>query len=465
MSEKQNTFSGKSKKEGKKSIQDLQRMVKPQSIEAEEAILGSIMLYNESLYQVLPLLDTTDFYRKKNGYIYGAAVQLEEQNEPIDPISLANQLKLNGHLEEVGGLPYLTELADRVPTAANVYYYGKILRDKALLRQIIDVGTEVVKEAYDEVGDVPAFLDGAEKRIFDIREGRSNKALVPINAIIADAFKAVEQLYQRQSLVTGTPSGLDELDKMTSGFHPSDLVILAGRPSMGKTALAISMAVNAGLHNDCVVAIFSLEMSKEQLVIRILCSESRVDASRLRTGMMEAGDVPKLTDTASKLNNARIYIDDTPAASVLDIRAKCRRLKMEHDRLDLVVIDYLQLAKSGMKALDSREREISEISMGLKSMAKELHTPVMALSQLNRSLERRPDKRPIMSDLRESGAIEQDADLIMFVYRDEVYNKETEEKGVAEVIIGKQRSGPVGTVKVKFFHQYTRFDNLYPEQA
>lgn len=742
----QEVITKKKKKEIR--LEDFQGRVPPQNIQAEEAVLGAILIYNEALHQVLNIVQSTDFYLEKHKWIYEAFLDLERDNQPIDALSVANIIGIQDQkkLDQVGGLVYLAGLADRVPTAANVAYYAQIVKEKSVVRQLIKVGTEIVGEAYEDVEDVFSFLDTAERRIFDIREDRSTKDLTPAKEIVRDAFKTIEALFDKKEMVTGVPTGFDDFDEMTSGLQPSDLVILAARPSMGKaqpldaqvktptgwvcmgelqigdalaspdgqeshvveifpqgekaifqvvgsdgrtteccaehlwsvmspswkeprvvtthalmeqlttseegfylpsfsgsfghkkplplspkrlalwyasrlwkrseailfstlehqalvslhlehitpaeahipelyleasrelrmqlleellkqglfsehpgqrgqataliqsehfardllalirsvggwaslskaesitqpmkltvqcplpsaqtlmedathsirivsikpvrraeaqcirvshpsslyitdqyivthnTALALNIATNAAVFHQRPVAIFSLEMSKEQLMNRMMCLLGRVSGQRMRTGQMKDDDIPRLFETAERLAKAPVFIDDSGDLGPLEVRAKCRRLKMEQGDLGMVIIDYLQLMR-GDTASASREREISEISRGLKILAKELNCPVVALSQLNRSLERRPDKRPIMSDLRESGAIEQDADVIMFVYRDEVYNEDTEEKGIAEIIIGKQRNGPIGTVRLRFIHEYTRFDNLYP---
>jgi replicative DNA helicase len=721
-------------------LQGLQRRLPPQNIEAEKAVLGSILLYNESLHQVLTEIQAPDFYAERHRLIYSAMLELEQVGNPIDTISLANYLGIENQLEKAGGIAYLSELADHIPSVANILYYVRIVREKAIVRRLIEVGMEIVSEAYDDVEDVMSFLDTAERKIFDIRQDRATNELTPVKSVISDAFATIETLYHRKERITGVPTGFEDFDRMTCGLQPSDLIIIAARPSMGKclsadseitladgsiatieeiyhrrhaklftlrpdrtfgftqpcgflddgikpvfrvttklgrrvnttlshpfltalgwqslsqlhigqkiavprkleifgkisaqppqidviadamnvresdmrlpeyvfrwdrpslvqllqrifscdvksstahnacmyfqyaaigetiarqmlhlllrfgilaelkicsqdikgspswileitepqslelfdaqilnprpdittqnlpdaqthceqiywdeivsiealgeqqvydlcipethnfvandicvhnTALVLNMTTNAALYHKKSVALFSLEMSKEQLVMRMLCSVARVDATRMRTGHMKEGDIPRLTQAATELAQSRIFIDDTGDLSSLEMRAKCRRLKMECGDLGLVIVDYLQLMSSDAN-LGSREREIAEISRGLKALAKELSVPVIALSQLNRSLERRPDKRPVMSDLRESGSIEQDADLIAFIYRDEVYNEDTEDKGIAELIIGKQRNGPIGTVRMRFFHEYTRFDNLAPEDS
>lgn len=448
-------------------LQTLQNRTPPRNLEAERAVLGAILLYNEALHQVLTEIQAKDFYLDRHRHIFEAMLDLERNSNPIDVIALADLLGIHKRLDEAGGLAYLSELADQIPAIANVMYYTRIVREKSILRQLIEISADIMAQAYEEVEDVMGFLDASERRIFEIREDRANSGLTPAKEIVRSAFTTIEQLYHRKERITGVPTGFEDFDTMTSGLQPSDLLILAGRPSMGKTALALNMVSNAALYAKKAIAIFSLEMSKEQLIMRMLCALSRVDAGRMRTGHMKESDIPRLTQAATELAQSKIYIDDTGDMGPLELRAKCRRLKMELGELGMVVIDYLQLMKGDSAAGPggSREREISEISRGLKALAKELHVPVMALSQLNRSLERRPDKRPVMSDLRESGAIEQDADVIMFVYRDEVYDENTEDKGIAELIIGKQRNGPIGTVRLRFLREYTRFDNLAPEES
>ncbi|NMC75010.1 MAG: replicative DNA helicase, partial [Geobacteraceae bacterium] len=361
---------------------------------------------------------------------------------------------------EVGGGAYLATLVDFVPTAANIAYYGRIVKEKAIARNLIRAATDIVTEGYDEQAEIEELLDKAQKTIFEISENRVKTPYFQLNAILKDTIKHIGDLYERKEHTTGVPTGFLDLDEKTAGFQRSDLIIIAGRPSMGKTAFALNIAQYASLYAEprCPVAIFSLEMSKEQLVTRLLCSEARVDASRLRTGHLLDGEWEKVMRGAEKLFEAEIFIDDTPAISVLEMRAKARRLKAEHN-IGMIVVDYLQLMR-GSGSPESRQQEISEISRSLKALAKELSVPVVALSQLNRGLESRTDKRPMMSDLRESGAIEQDADVIMFVYRDEVYNKDNPDvRGKAEIIIGKQRNGPIGTVNLTFLGEYTRFEN------
>ena len=433
----------------------------PQSIEAEMSILGGILLENEAINRVLDVLVPEDFYRETHRKIMRAMIELNEHREPCDLITLTTMLKKRGDLEEVGGGAYLATLVDYVPTAANIAYYSKIVKEKAILRTLIFAATEIITQGYDEQIEIEQLLDNAQKNIFDISENKLKPAFYPVSAILKDAIKNIEALYEKKDHVTGVPTGYQDLDEKTAGFQRGDLIIIAGRPSMGKTAFALNIAQYAAIHAqpNHPVALFSLEMSKEQLVTRLLCSEARVDASRLRTGHLLDTDWPRLTRGAGSLHEAKIFIDDTPAISVLEMRAKSRRLKAEHN-IGMIVVDYLQLMRGGSNP-ESRQQEISEISRSLKALAKELEVPVVALSQLNRGLESRTDKRPMMSDLRESGAIEQDADVIMFVYREEVYDKENPElKGKAEIIIGKQRNGPIGTVNLAFLGEYTRFENL-----
>ncbi len=435
------------------------------------SVLGGILLENEALNKALELLRPEDFYRASHRKIFSALIDLSDRGEPADLVTLTSMLQTKGELEEVGGSSYLGVLVDYVPTAANISYYCRMVKEKSLARHMINVSTEIASRGYDG-GDIESTLDWAEKSIFEISGMKSSPSYFSTREIMQETFKNIEKLYQRKELVTGVPTGFADLDTMTAGMQPSDLVIIAGRPSMGKTAFILNIVENAGVRASPPVStlVFSLEMSKEQLVQRMLCSVSRVDASRLRTGHLVDSDWGKLTDGADVLSSAPIYIDDTPAITVLELRAKARRLKAEKN-LGLVVVDYLQLMQGHNS--ESRQQEISEISRSLKALAKELKIPVIALSQLNRSLENRTDKRPIMADLRESGAIEQDADVIMFIYREAVYCEDcksrdrTCEKGHekdAEIVIGKQRNGPIGTVHLTFQGQFTRFEDQSKRQ-
>jgi replicative DNA helicase len=440
-------------------IDDNLRKVPPQNLEAESSVLGGILLENEAVNQVLELLRPEDFYRESHRKVFRAIVELSDRSEPVDLITLSDCLKNRGELEAVGGTAYLASLADFVPTAANISHYARIVREKSILRSLITTATEIATRGYEEQGNVDEFLDSAEKVIFDISEKKIKASFVAVGDMIKDTLKTVEKLYERKEMVTGVPTGYDDLDKLTAGLQPSELIIVAGRPGMGKTSFALNIAANAAF-TGAGVAVFSLEMAKEQLVLRMLCSEARVNSSKVRSGYLGERDFPQLAKAAGRLHEAPIYIDDTPAISVLELRAKARRLVRDRSKkIGLIVVDYLQLMR-GMGTASNREQEISEISRSLKALAKELNVPVIALSQLNRRVEDRGDRRPMMSDLRESGAIEQDSDVIIFIYRDEVYNKSDEsKKGLAEIIVAKQRNGPIDTVTLTFLNEFTRFEN------
>jgi len=441
------------------TLDDNLRKVPPQNLEAESSVLGGVLLDNEAINRVLELLTPEDFYRETHRKIFRAMIELSDRTEPVDLITLSDFLKARGELEAVGGTSYLASLADLVPTAANISYYARIVREKAILRHLITAATEIATRGFEERGNVDEFLDMAEKVIFDISEKKIKSSFVMVGDIIKDSIKTVERLYERKEMVTGVPTGFKDLDQLTAGLQPSELIIIAGRPSMGKTAFALNIATNAALNAGIGVALFSLEMAKEQLVLRMLCSEARVDNSKVRAGYLGERDFPKLVMAAGKLAEAPIYIDDTPAISVLELRAKARRLVRDREKkVGLIVVDYLQLMR-GVGSANNREQEISEISRSLKALAKELNVPVIGISQLNRQVESRKPPKPILADLRESGAIEQDADVILFIYRDEVYNEDSQDKGTAEIIIGKQRNGPTGKVKLTFLGEYTRFEN------
>lgn len=433
----------------------------PQNIEAEKSVLGAVLLNNEAALQVAEMLSPSDFYKKVHEQIFDCVMGLVSRNEPADLVTLTNELKAKNELENVGGAAYLASLVEAVPTAANIMHYAKIVKDKAILRGVITAATEIASSGYDETTDVLEYLDKAEKVIFQVSEKKAAGALQPISEVLKASFVQIERNYEQKSLITGLPTGFRDLDKLTSGLQPSDLVIVAGRPSMGKTSLCMNIAEHVGLREHKPVAIFSLEMSREQLVIRMLCSCARVDSGKVRTGMLSEEEWQRLTDIAGPLSESNIFIDDSAQMSALEMRAKARRLKASKG-LGLIIVDYLQLMTSKGK-IESREREISEISRSLKAMAKELQVPVIALSQLNRGVESRQDKRPQLSDLRESGAIEQDADLVGFIYRDEVYNKDTPDQGIAEFHVVKHRNGPIGFVKMAFLGEYTRFENLAHE--
>lgn len=440
------------------TLEDSLRKVPPQSVDAEESVLGGILLDITALDRVVEVMSVDDFYRESHRKIFRAMLALSEKNEPVDLITLTDTLRGRGDLQDVGGATYLAELVDRVPSAANITHYARIVREKAVMRSLITVSTEIAGRCYDGQEDIEHFLDEAERLIFDVSEKRIRPSFYKVGDMIMDTIKTVEQLYERKELVTGVPTGFLDLDRITAGLQPADLIIIAARPSMGKTSLVLNMAQYVALHANRTVGIYSLEMSREQLVMRMLCSEARVDNAKVRTGYLGERDFPRLAMAASRLSEAPIFIDDTPAQNVLEMRAKSRRLKREAD-VGLIIIDYLQLMR-GLTAQENRVQELSEISRSLKALAKEINVPVIALSQLNRQVEQRADKRPVMSDIRESGAVEQDADVIMFIYRDEVYRPDSPDEGVAEIIVGKQRNGPTGTVRLAFRREYTRFDNL-----
>lgn len=440
------------------TLEDVLRKVPPRNLEAEEAVLGGILLNSDAFDRAAEIIGPDDFYRTASRKIFLTMYALTEKSEPIDLITLAEALRAQGELQDVGGASYLAELSERVPSAANIADYARIVKEKAVLRNLITICGEIVSRCYSGREDVDQFLDEAERLIFDVSEQRIRPAFAKVGDMIMDTIKTIEQLYERKELVTGVPTGFLDLDKKTAGFQPADLIIIAGRPSMGKTAFALNIAQYVAMQAKMTVGIFSLEMAKEQLVMRMLCSEARVDNAKVRVGSWGERDFPRLAMAAGRLADAPIYIDDTPGQNILELRAKARRLKRESS-LSLIIVDYLQLMR-GLTAQENRAQEMTEISRSLKALAKELNIPVVALSQLNRQVELRGDKRPIMSDIRESGAIEQDADVIMFIYRDEVYNSESQEEGVAEIIIGKQRNGPTGMVRLAFRSEYTRFDNL-----
>ncbi|HNQ18271.1 MAG TPA: replicative DNA helicase [Smithellaceae bacterium] len=434
--------------------------VPPQNIEAEQSIIGSILLENSAINSALEILSKNDFYSEAHRRIFGVIIELSEKNEPVDLITLSSALKDKNMLDSVGGTTYLASLVDSVPSAANIVHYAKIVKEKAVLRGLIGSATEIINSCYDTGSDVDEVLDKAEHSIFEISENKVRPSFSPIREIVKDSFRSIEDLFARKQLITGVPTGFEKMDDLTSGLQKSELIIIAGRPSMGKTAFALNIAQYAAMEEQIPAAIFSLEMSKEQLAFRLLSSEAKVDSQRLRKGFLGETDWPKLTTAAGRLSEAPIFIDDTPGITVLEMKAKSRRLKADQG-LGLIIVDYIQLMRTGSYR-ESREQEISEISRSLKALAKELRVPVIALSQLNRKVEERPNRRPQMADLRESGAIEQDADVIAFIYRDEVYNKSDDnpDKGIAEIIIAKQRNGPTGTVKLAFLEKFTSFENL-----
>ena len=432
--------------------------IPPHDIDAEQAVLGSMLTDKEAVNAAIESLKEDAFYRDDNRIIFQAIVNLYSKSEPIDIITLKDELESMDKFEQVGGYEYLASLPDKVPTTANVQEYIKIVEEKSILRNLIKTANEIIELGYDPTEDVEDIMDGAEKKIFDIMQSKNQKGYTPIKDVLVESFTKLEELYNRKQHITGVPTGFAELDYKTAGLHGSELILVAARPAMGKTAFALNLATNAALRGNAPVAIFSLEMSKDQLVNRILCSEAMVDSNKVRTGKLDEDDWVKLAGAIGPLSEAEMYIDDTPGISVMEIRTKCRKLKMEKN-IGLVVIDYLQLVQ-GNKRTASREQEISEISRSLKILAKEINVPVIALSQLSRAVEQRPDHRPMLSDLRESGAIEQDADIVMFLYRDDYYNKESEKKDIAEVIIAKQRDGQTGTVELLWMGNYTKFVNL-----
>lgn len=430
----------------------------PQNIEAEQSVLGAILLDNSALTTTLELLDYDDFYKDSHRRIFLSMTDLFDKNEPIDIITLTDHLKRKNDLEAVGGTGYLTALVSLVPTSANIRYHSKIVREKAMMRGLLRSVTDIASNVYDGELDVEELMDFAEKTVFDLSEKRIKASFVTLKEVIKDSFQMIEQLYDRKETITGVASGFKALDELTTGFQRSDLIIVGGRPSMGKTAFSLNIAQHVGVNSNEPVAIFSLEMSKEQLAFRMLCSEARVDSNKIRKGFIQKDDWHNLTSAASKLAGSPIFIDDTSGMSVLEMRAKARRLKAEHG-LSLVIVDYLQLMR-GRGNVERREQEISEISRSLKGLAKELRVPVIALSQLNRGVESRTEKKPTLADLRESGAIEQDADVILFLYRDEVYTKDkSNKKGTAEIIIAKQRNGPTGEITLSFLTHCTRFED------
>ena len=433
--------------------------VPPNDIEAEQAIIGSMLTDRDAVISAIEVLKPDDFYREDNKTIYEAILNLYSRSEPIDIITVRAELESMGKLDNVGGLEYIAELPDKVPTTANAMKYIKLVEEKSTLRKLIKTANEIIELGYNPTEDVEDIMEGAEKKIFNIMQDKEQKSYSPLKDVLVESFTKLEELYNRKQHITGVPSGFIDLDFRTAGFHGSELILIAARPAMGKTAFALNIATNAALRANVPVAVFSLEMSKEQLVNRILCSESIVDSNKVRTGKLDEEDWAKLASAIGPLSEAEMYIDDTPGINIMEIRAKCRKLKIEKN-IGLVVIDYLQLIQGSNRRGGSREQEISEISRSLKILAKELNVPVIALSQLSRAAEQRPDHRPMLSDLRESGAIEQDADIVMFLYRDDYYNQDSEKKDIAEVIIAKHRGGSLGTVDLLWLGSYTKFVNL-----
>ena len=434
--------------------------VPPQNLEAEQAVLGAKLIEKEAIAKVTELLKGGDFYREAHRLIFEAMLDLYNRNEAVDMITVIELLKREDNLEKVGGIAYVTSLANSVPTAANVHYHAKIVEEKALLRQLIQTSTKIAALGYEGSEEVSQIVDQAEKMILEVSNRRIGGDFTPIKSIVLDAFGKIEQLYESRGGITGLATGFKDLDRLTSGLQNSDLILVAARPSMGKTAFTLNIASNVAIREKKAVAFFSLEMSKEQLVQRMLCAEASIDSQKLRIGELEDDDWTKLINAADRLSGAPIFIDDTAGISVLEMRSKARRLKVEHD-LSLIIIDYLQLMQgSGGKGGENRQQEISEISRSLKGLARELGVPVIALSQLSRSVESRQVKKPMLSDLRESGSLEQDADIVAFLYREDYYNPDTENKNITEIIVAKHRNGPVDSVQLFFHKQFTRFADL-----
>ncbi len=432
--------------------------VPPQNLEAEMAVLGSMLIDEEAISVAAESLDRDLFYKDTHRKIFEAIIGLYNASKPVDLITLTDELKRKGNLDDVGGASFLTALANSVPTAANINHYVSIVKEKGVLRTLINNSTKVISLCYESDGNVNEVVDSAEQLIFDVSDRRIHGSYQHLKEIIKESIEKIDLLYQKKTHVTGIPTGYIDFDIQTAGLQPSDLIIIAGRPSMGKSAFALGMVEYAGVVAKLPVAIFSLEMSKEQLVQRMLCAHARVDAHKVRTGYLATSDWPRLTAAAGKLSDSPIYVDDTPAISVMELRAKARRMKMHHD-IQLIVLDYMQLMRGSMNS-ESRQQEISEISRSLKALARELNVPIVAISQLSRAVESREYHRPQLSDLRESGAIEQDADVVALILREEYYNPTPDNAGIAEINIAKQRNGPVGTVKLTFIKEYTRFENI-----
>ena len=429
--------------------------IPPHSVESEQSILGSIILDKDAIITVAEIINPGDFYKEAHKIIYESMLSLNSSNEPIDLITLIEELRKEGHLDNVGGISYLTSLSTIVPTTSNVRYYANIVKEKSVMRQLIKASNEIINLGYDASTDVQEILDKAEKNIFDISQEKSGDDIQPINLVLQDTFDMIERLCTEKSEVTGITTGFVDLNKKINGLQRTDLILVAARPAMGKTAFSLNLVQNAALKGDASVAVFSLEMSKEQLVQRMLSAQSNVELSKIKTGTLSESDWPRIIDAMAVLSEANIYIDDTPGIKISEIRSKCRRLKIEKG-LDFILIDYLQLMEGEGKN-ENRQQEIAKISRSLKILAKELNCPVVALSQLSRSPELRKDHRPILSDLRESGSIEQDADIVMFLYRDEYYHDDSEKKNIGEVIVAKNRHGETGTVELVWFGQVQKF--------
>jgi replicative DNA helicase len=430
----------------------------PQNVEAEMAVLGSMLIEDTAIADALEVVEPACFYNNANRKIFESILKLYGANKAVDMVTLTEELKRTSDLDAVGGVTYITNLTAVVPTAANIKHYAEIVKEKSILRNLISTATHIITESYDSEGDVDKILDRAERSIFEISNKKVDSNFAHVREIIKDSIETIDRLYQKKAHVTGIATGFSDFDSLTAGLHPSDLIIFAGRPSMGKSAFMTSIAEHVGVNGNTPLVLFSLEMSKEQLVQRMLCSNARVNAHNVRTGFLSQSDWPRLTNAAGRLSEAPIFIDDSPGLSVLELRAKARRLKSQHD-IQLIIVDYLQLMQ-GLPGSENRQQEISEISRSLKALARELRVPLIAISQLSRAVETRQDHRPQLSDLRESGAIEQDADVVGLLLREEYYNPTEENKGTGEMIIAKQRNGPVGSVKLAFLKEFARFENL-----
>ncbi len=439
---------------------DLIRNMPPQNLDAEQAVLGGVFLSNNVFHSIIDILVEEDFYSPAHQIIFRSFLDLYRKNIPVDLVTIHDELEKKGQLESVGGPVYLASLTEAVASSSNALFYAQIVKEKAIRRHLIRAATEIISQSFEPASDVSDLLDTSEQKIFAISESKTKQTFRSSKELVTDVFELLQKRVEKKELVTGVPTGYHNLDELTAGLQPTDLIIIAARPSMGKTAFALNVAMRAAVSHEIPTAIFSLEMSMEQLMMRMLCSFGKVDLRNLRTGYLNDEDWSRLYESAGALSKAPLYIDDTPALSSLELRARCRRLKSEKN-VGMVIVDYLQLMRASRR-IDSREQEISEISRSLKALAKEVGVPVVALSQLNRKVEERTNKRPVLSDLRESGAIEQDADVIIFLYRDDAYNKKEDNprKGIAEIIVGKQRNGPVGTVELSFLERFTAFENL-----
>ncbi|MFH0762519.1 MAG: replicative DNA helicase [Candidatus Omnitrophota bacterium] len=438
---------------------ELLEKVPPQNLEAETAVLGAMLLDEGAISVAVEMLNASCFYRDTHRKVFEAILELYKDNKAVDLITLTAELKNNGRLEEIGGVSYLASLVNSVPTAANIEHYARIVKERSVLRNLINNATRIVSLCYESDGNVDRIVDDAERFIFEVSDTKTRTSYLHLKEIVKESIEVIDRLYQKKAHVTGIPTGYIDFDIKTAGLQPSDLIIVAGRPSMGKSAFALGIAEYAGVIEKVPLALFSLEMSKEQLVQRMLCAHAKVDAHKVRTGYLAPSDWPRLTSAAGKLSEAPIFIDDSPAISVMELRAKARRLKAHHD-IQLIIVDYLQLMRGSTSSAESRQQEISEISRCLKALARELRLPLIAISQLSRAVEARTDHRPQLSDLRESGAIEQDADVVVLLLREEYYNPTSDNQGTAEVIIAKQRNGPVGSMKLTFIKEYTRFENI-----